>query len=171
MSYQEKRIVASLVTGFFVMTTYCIYGVARYQALGDSLLNNLKFWATAMLITIGLGIVVMMFVQLVLHVVLAIANEVNKEIIKKIPCGQKIASCEGLEITDIEDEMDKLIALKSSKHSFALIGFGFVAALVSLYYQMPPAIMLNTVFISFMLATLLDGLLQLRFYRKGIYNG
>jgi Na+-transporting methylmalonyl-CoA/oxaloacetate decarboxylase gamma subunit len=171
MSYQEKRIVASLVTGIFVMVTYCLYGIARYQALGNSLLNNLKFWATAMLIVMGLGIVVMILIQILLHIVLAVANEVKKEISKKLPCDKKIVSSDESEITYLEDEMDKLIALKSSNYSFGILGFGFVAGLVSLYYQLPPAIMLNAVFLSFMLASLVEGCLQLRFYRKGIYNG
>jgi len=171
MSYQEKRIVASLFTGFLVMVVYCVYGLSRYQAVGESLLNNLKFWATAMLLTIALGIVAMMLVQLVLHIVLAISNEVKKEIQKKLPGEKNKACCEGQEIIDIEDEMDKLIALKSSKYSFAFIGFGFVSALVSLYFQQPPAIMLNAIFISFMLASLFEGFMQLRFYKKGIYHG
>ena len=171
MSYQEKRIVVSVISGVLILATYCVYGITRYQTAGDGLLTDLKFWATAMLVTIGLGIAVMMVIQLILHIYLAISNEVKKEISKKISSGNKMMSCDDLEIIDKEDEMDKLIALKASKYSFGVIGFGFVASLVSLYYKMPPAVMLNINFVSLMIAFLIEGLLQLRFYRTGVYHG
>lgn len=178
MSYQEKRIGVSVVSGLLILVSYCIYGVSRFKVLGTGLLTDLRFWATTMLVTIGLGIAVMMLIQLVLHIFLAVSSEVKKEIRKRISeseqCGSKSyqgRSCEDLEMMDKEDEMDKLISLKASNYSFGVIGFGFVVALVTLYYQMPPAIMLNIMFVSFMLASLLEGLLQLRFYRKGIYHG
>jgi len=171
MSYQEKRIVASVVSGLLIFVSYCLYGVTKYQKMGESLLTDLLFWATTMLFTIGLGIAVMIVIQLILHVYLAVSNEVKKEISKKIPNGKKMMSCEELEMMDGEDEMDKLISLKASKYSFGMIGIGFVVSLVSLYYHMPPAVMLNIIFVSFMLATLLEGILQLRFYRKGIHHG
>jgi hypothetical protein len=175
MSYQEKRIVASVIAGLVILVSYCLYGVSKYRAVGIGLLTDLKFWATTMLVTIGLGIAVMIVIQLVLHIYLAISNEVKKEISKRIAgdktCAGKSMSCDEGDIIDREDEMDKLIALKASKYSFGVIGFGFVASLVSLYYQHPPAVMLNINFVSFMLASLIEGLLQLRYYRGGIQHG
>jgi hypothetical protein len=50
------------------------------------------------------------------------------------------------------------------------IGGGIVIALMSLYIKMPPAIMLNIIFISFILGSILAGFSQLYFYRKGIRN-
>lgn len=171
MSYQEKRIVVSVVSGLLVFVSYCFYGVTKYQTMGESILNDLKFWSTIMLITIGLGIAVMMVIQIVFHIYLAISNEVKKEISKKISCGNKTMSCEDIEMIDQEDEMDKLISLKASKYSFGTIGVGFAVALITLYYHLPPAVMLNIIFVSFMLASLLEGMLQLSFYRKGIHHG
>jgi len=178
MSYQEKRIGVSVVSGLLILVSYCIYGVSRFKVVGTGLLTDLRFWATTMLVTIGLGIAVMMLIQIILHIYLAISSEVKKEIAKKIAgdgtCGSKSyqgRSCEDLEMMDKEDEMDKLISLKASNYSFGVIGFGFVASLVTLYFRLPPAIMLNIMFVSFMLASLLEELLQLRFYRKGIYHG
>jgi hypothetical protein len=175
MSYQEKRIVASFISGLLILVSYCIYGVTKYQAVGEGLLTDLKFWATLMLVTIGLGIAIMMVIQLVLHIYLAISSEVKKEISKRIAgdktCAGLTMSCDDLDVMDKEDEMDKLITLKSSKYSFGVIGFGFVVSLVTLYYHLPPAVMLNTIFVSLMVASLIEGLLQLRFYRNGIHHG
>lgn len=174
MSYQEKRILASVISGVGILVGYCVYGVIQYQKVGVSILSNLKYWASLMLITIGLGIAVMMVIQIFLHIFLAVTHEVKKEISKEIAkrtdCGKGLAACEELEMDGKEDEMDKLIALKASKYSFAVVGVGFLAALISLYFQLPPGVMLNILFISLMKSCLLEGILQLRFYQQGIYH-
>lgn len=54
---------------------------------------------------------------------------------------------------------------------FALAGAGFVAGLISLAFERSPVWMLNILFISFFAGSLLEGLTQLYFYRKGIRNG
>jgi hypothetical protein len=71
----------------------------------------------------------------------------------------------------IEDEMDKLIELKSSRVGFFFAGIGFVAALVSLVLDYSPAVMLNILFISLSGGSLFEGVTQLYYYRRGIQNG
>lgn len=124
-----------------------------------------------MLFTIAVGIVIMILVQVLLHVVLAISTEVKKELSKQTACVKILEPCEECEISNLEDEMDKLIELKASKCSYGLLGLGFVASLLSLYFQQAPGIMLNIIFLSFLLASLLEGYLQLNFYKKGIHHG
>lgn len=170
MNYQEKRIIASIIAGVLVLATYSIYGFSKYQEIGENLLNNLEFWATAMLIAIGCGIVVVILIQIIFHIILAVANEVAKEVSKKANSEGKNEIYEELEIASVEDEMDKLIALKAMRNSFAVVGIGFVIALLSLYIKMPPAIMLNVIFISFSLGSLFEGFSQLYFYRRGVKN-
>lgn len=68
----------------------------------------------------------------------------------------------------LEDEMDKLINLKSMRNGYIVVGAGFVASLITLVLQAPPAVMLNIVFVSFMLGSLFEGFSQLYFYRRGI---
>lgn len=171
MYYQEKKTIASIITGLLILAAYSIYGISKYQEVGANLLNDLKFWAAAMLIFIGGGIVIAILIQIVFHIILAVANEVAKEVSNKAKCKGSEETYEGLEIAEFEDEMDKLIALKAMKNSFVLVGVGFVVALVSLYMKMPPAIMLNIIFISFSLGSLFEGFSQLYFYRKGVKNG
>ena len=175
MYYQEKKTIASIISGVLVLAAYSIYGISKYQEVGPNLLNDLKFWAAAMLIFIGGGIVITILIQIVFHIILAVANEVAKEVAKEVA---NKANCKGsekpyeeLEIAEFEDEMDKLIALKAMRNSFVVVGIGFVIALVSLYMRMQPAIMLNIIFISFMLGSLFEGFSQLYFYRKGVKNG
>jgi len=171
MYYQEKKTITSIISGLLILTLYVIYGISKYQEVGESLLGDLKFWATAMLVAIGGGIIVIIIIQIVFHIILAIANEVAKEVSKKANCESIKDTYQEFEIMEHEDEMDKLIALKAMRNSFVWVGVGFVSALLSLYMKMPPAIMLNIIFVSFILGSLFEGFSQLYFYRKGVKNG
>jgi len=171
MYYQEKKTIASIFSGLLILTAYSIYGISKYQELGAGLLNDLRFWASAMLIFIVSGIIAAILIQVVFHIMLAVANEVAKEVSGKACCKVKDGTYEELEIAEAEDEMDKLIALKAMRNSFVVVGAGFVIALISLYMGTPPAIMLNIIFMSFVLGTLFEGFSQLYFYRKGVRNG
>ncbi len=172
MYYQEKKTIASIVAGVLVVVIYSIYGIQKYLELGEILLNDMKFWASAILIAIGGGIIVAIIIQIIFHIIFAIANEVAKEVAKEISkkTGNegKNEAYEEDEITNFEDEMDKLIALKAMRNSYIVVGIGFVIALITLYLKMPPAIMLNISFMAFSLGSLFEGFSQLYFYRKGV---
>ena len=71
----------------------------------------------------------------------------------------------------VVDEMDKLIELKSLRIAFALSGIGFIAALVSLVLNYPPSVMLNIIFLSFTIGSMIEGMVQLYFYKRGVTNG
>jgi hypothetical protein len=165
MSYQEKRTITSIITGALVLAAYCIYAFGKYQA-GAVPPGDLKFWATTILIFIGIGIVVGIVIQIVFHILLSIAIAVTEKV--------RDANCDDKEIDRsisaemIEDERDKLIELKSMRVGFFFAGFGFVAALVSLILNYSPMVMLNIMFISFSAGSILEGFVQLYFYRRGI---
>ena len=171
MYYQEKKTIASIFSGILILAAYSIYGISKYQEIGESLLSDLKFWATAILSVIVGGIIVVVIIQIIFHIILAVTNEVAKEVSKKASNEGKNTACEELEISEVEDEMDKLIALKAMRNSYIVVGVGFVIALLSLYMKMPPAIMLNIIFASFSIGSLFEGFSQLYFYRRGVKNG
>ena len=165
MSYQVKRIIVSLVSGTALLAAYCLYAFnpLRLSASADA---GLAAWAKTMLIFIGIGIVATIIIQIIFHILLSISIAVKKKI--------KDESCEDKEIERsinaeiVEDEMDKLIELKSSRIGFFVSGFGLVAGLVELAFGLSPVVMLNTVFLTFMAASLLEGVVQLVYYRKGV---
>ncbi len=159
MSYQEKRTIASIVSGFLVLIAYCIYAFANVHPEGD-----LKFWALTILIFIGVGIVLTIVIQIIYHIMLSIAIAIKererdeKKIEKTIECAM------------VEDEMDKLIELKSTKVGFAIAGVGFVAGLIALALGGSGALMLNILFLSGGVGAIVEGFVSLRYYRKGIRN-
>jgi hypothetical protein len=168
MSYQEKRIIVSIITGVFILGAYCTYVFGKYQS-GAIAADDLKFWAGAMLMFIGIGIAAAVAIQIIFHILLSVAIAVQEKV-KNGQCDDKeIEKTIGAEI--VTDEMDKLIELKSMRIGFSVAGIGFVAALVSLILNYSPAVMINIMFVSFSAGSLLEGFTKLYFYRKGVENG
>jgi hypothetical protein len=163
MSYPEKRTVVSVVSGALLMVAYCIYAYAK---LGFTNLTDLKPWATTMLVFIGIGIVAMIIIQIVFHILLSMGIALKEKIRDESIDDKKIESTIASEM--IEDEMDKLIELKAHKIGYSFVGFGFVAGLITLAFGLPAAIMLNVLFLASMLGSIVEGLIQLRYYRKGV---
>lgn len=163
MSYQTKRAMTSMVSGVLVLAAYCIYAFGRYSS-GAIAEGDLKFWAGTMLVFIGIGIVATIILEIIFHIGLSIDIAVKergcdeKEIDKKI------------EATVIEDEMDKLIELKSSQVGFVVAGIGFVGALVLLVLGRSTVVMLNVMYLSFLVGSLMEGAASLYFYGKGVSN-
>lgn len=168
MSYKEKKTIVSLVTGLLILATYCIYTLNKIQ-LGTAALDDLKFWATTILIFIGIGVVALIIILIVFHILLSVTIAVKEEIQNGEYDDKKIAKT--LELDMVEDEMEKLIGLKAMRISFAVVGIGFIAALVSLVLNYSPAVMLNIMFFSFGIGSMIEGFTQLYFYRRGVRNG
>jgi len=147
---------------------YCTYVYGKYQS-GAIAADDLKFWAGAMLMFIGIGIVAGIAIQIVFHILLSVAIAVQEKVRNGMCDDEDIEKTIGAEM--ITDEMDKLIELKSMRIGFSVAGIGFVAALVSLILNYSPAVMINIMFLSFSVGSLLEGFTQLYFYRKGVKNG
>jgi hypothetical protein len=67
----------------------------------------------------------------------------------------------------ITDERDQLIELKSMRIGFVASSIGFIIGLISLALNYSPVVMMNIVFLSFGIGSLLDGCIQLYLYRRG----
>ncbi|MBC7777932.1 MAG: hypothetical protein H7246_21035 [Phycisphaerae bacterium] len=164
MSYQKKRVIVSLVSGSLFILAYCTF-LASGLASGAFVDKDLQFWAQTMLQFVGVGAVASIAAQIVFHFAYsaAIAAEMGKT--------KGEALDKAIKASMVEDEMDKLIGLKSSRIAFVFAGFGFVAALFALALDAAPPLMLNIVFVSFLLGAVLEGIGHLYFYKKGVRNG
>lgn len=169
MSYQEKKTITSIVTGAAVLAAYGVYIFNRYQA-GTLPQDDLKFWAGTMLIFIGIGIVASIIIQIVFHILLSVSVAVQEKM-RNAECDDKeiekaVEKSIGSEM--VEDEMHKLIELKSSRVSLVFMGAGLIGGLFSLVFNASPAVMLNILFLSCSVGSLVEGFAQLVYYRKGI---
>jgi hypothetical protein len=165
MSYQEKRIIVNLISGISILAAYGIY-VLNQTSSGMVAPGDLKFWAGAMLTFIGIGIVATIVIQIVFHVLLSVSIAVSKTIQNETIDENIIEKSIGSEM--VEDEMDKLIDMKSNQIGFIFAGIGFVWALIALVLNYSPVVMLNILFISFNVGSLSEGVAQLYFYRRGV---
>ncbi|MDD1777666.1 MAG: hypothetical protein LUQ65_05800 [Candidatus Helarchaeota archaeon] len=165
MSYQEKRTLTSILSGVLVLAAYCIYAF-NPSKLGSLAPDDLKFWATTMLIFIGIGIGATIIIQIVFHILISISIAV-KEKIQDSQCDDKDIE-KSIKMEMVEDERDKLIELKSMRVGFIIAGFGFVGALLSLLLNYSPVVMLNIIYISFNVGSLFEGAAQLYYYRRGV---
>lgn len=153
---QEKKTVASLLASLIVLIAYVLYGYARIRERGADLESNLTWWAGVMLVFIGIGIVVYIIILIVFRILNAIVIQARKE---------------EDDSTDVLDEMDRRIMLIATKNGFIVVNAGFIAALVTLVLDMPSAVMLNVVFLSFLAGAMVEGFWKLLLYRRGIGNG
>ncbi len=168
MSYQEKRTVVSVVTGVLILISYFIYTNSKYQS-GIVPEGDLKFWAGSMLLFIAIGIAVTIVIQILFHILLSVTIAAKAKIADAVCDDKEIERSIKIEMTT--DEMDKLIELKSNMVGFGFAGAGFVLALILLVLDYSHVIMLNVMFVSFSIGSILEGVVQIYFYRRGITNG
>lgn len=167
MSYKQKQILVSIVSASIVLIAYCFFAVDKYLTSKTQAVD-LRFWAVSMLIFIGIGIVVSIIIQILFHIFLSVGTAVRKTVIEGKADSKEIERSIKSEM--VEDEMDKLIGLKSSRASLVVYGFGFVAGLFTLAFSIHPAVMLNILFVTFSLASIVEGIIRLGYYKKGIQN-
>ena len=163
MSYQEKRTIISVVSGVLLLAAYSIYAFGK---AGMANLDNLAFWAKTMLIFIGIGIVATIITQIVFHIALSVGMAIKQKLNDETCDDKEIER--SIEREMVEDEMGKLIELKASKISNAAAGVGFLGGLVALALGGSAVVMLNILFFSCGIGGLIEGLVQVRYYRKGV---
>jgi hypothetical protein len=168
MSYQEKRTIVTVLTGILILVAYCIYAFGKVSA-GIEAAEDLKFWAFTMLLFIGIGIVANIIIQIVFHILLSIGIAIKEQIQNGSVNDDEIEK--NLELEMVEDEMDKLIGLKSMRVGFVVAGVGFVTALIALVTGYTPEVMMNIIFISFNAGSILEGITQIYYYKKGVNHG
>lgn len=168
MSYQEKKTLISLLTGIIIMISYCIYTYSKIQSGGESM-DDLKFWAFSMFLFIGIGVAALIVIQIIFHILLSVGMAIKEQIQNGSVDEEGIEK--HLELDMVEDEMDKLISLKSLRIGYGIVGAGFVLGLGSLLLGYPPAVMLNAMFLSFGLGSALEAVAQIYYYRRGVNHG
>lgn len=164
MSYQTKKTITSLMASLIILVSYCLSIYNQYKA-GNILENDLQFWAKQMVIYIIVGVVVTIVLHIVFHIYLSINLAIKEEIKDDKAINRK------LELEMVEDEMDKLIELKSMRVGYIIVSIGFVSSLVYLAFGGNIVIVLNIMYLSFFMGSLSEGLSNLFFYYKGVRNG
>lgn len=148
MSYQEKQNVVNMFTGLLVTVIFGLMVYQRHQQGLFDLTEDFRTWGIVFLIYIGISVVVRIIIQIIFHIINAIAT--RAEDVPK------------------EDERDKLIKLKALRNSYYAFISGFVVSVVGLALGMP----VHWIFIAFVVSGLISEILdngsQIYYYRKGV---
>jgi fatty acid desaturase len=161
MSYNSKRTITSLIAGLILTAAYAVYALGGSSpAPGD-----LKLWAIAMLVFIGIAVVAMIVVHILFHIAVAIGIAV-KERQHDDKTVERIIAAEMS-----EDERDKIINLKAYRIGYICAGVGFVAALVALAFGLSAVFALHILFGASAVGSFAEGIASVYFYEKGVRNG
>lgn len=163
MSYQEKKTLLSLVTSVMLMVSYCFYAFGK---AGMAHMNDLQFWAKTILIFIGIGVVALIIIQIVFHILMAISKAVQQKLRDNEVDEAEIERSIKVEVA--EDEMDKMIELKANRFGYTIVGLGFVAGLIAIAFGASAVALLNILFLTSWVGSFIEGLVQIRYYRRGI---
>ncbi len=148
MSYQVKQNIVNILSGVLITAFYALMILQRHQEGRFNLKEDFDTWGVIFLIYIGVSIVARIIIQIIFHIINAIATREEK-----VP---------------VTDERDKLISLKATRNSYYVFSSGFVLAVMSLAIGMP----VYGIFIAFvatgLLAEIIDNGSQIYYYRKGI---
>ncbi len=164
MTYQTKKTITSLVASLIILVSYCLSIYNHYKA-GNIIENDLQYWAKQMVTYIVVGVIVTIVLHIVFHIYLSINLAIKEQSKDDKEINRK------LELEMIEDEMDKLIELKSMRVGYIVVSVGFVSSLVYLAFGGNIVVVLNIMYLSFFVGSLSEGLSNLYFYFKGVRNG
>lgn len=163
MTYQTKKTMVSLLASIAILISYCI-SVYNDISKGLTLENDATFWAKKMLIFIAIGVAINIISFIVFHILLSVNLTVKDSMKDSKEINRK------LELEMVEDEMDKLIELKSLRVGYIIASTGFILGLILLAFNTSIAIVLNILFLSFFVGAITEGISNLFFYFRGIRN-
>ncbi len=148
MSYQEKQNIVNIISGLLITVLYAIIVYQRHLEGRFDLTTDFDKWGVIFLVFIGVSIVARIIIQIIFHIINAIATREEK--------------------TPVEDERDKLIKLKATRNSYYVFTGGFVMSVMALAVGMP----VYGMFIAFvgvgLIAEIIENSSQIYFYRKGV---
>jgi hypothetical protein len=164
MSYKSKRTIVSMIVGAILIIAYIIYAFGDHSPAPD----DLKAWAIAMLVCIGIGVTAVIVILILFHIAFAIGLAAKEHAQGRSP-DENVEREMSSQM--VEDEMDKLIAFKAQRVGHWFGGLGFVAALVALVFGMPVVSALHIPFGAAAVGSCMEGVMSIYFYERGVHNG
>jgi len=163
MSFSSKRTITSVVSEVLLILAYAIYAVVAMPAGAP-----LRSWAVVLLIFMGIGIVVIIAIQILFHIGFAIRLAAKEHTQERMP--DKNVERE-LSSDMVEDEMGKLIGLKAGRVGRWVTLAGLIVFLVTLAVGTSPVVGLHVIVGGFAVAGIVDGIAAIWFYEKGTSDG
>jgi uncharacterized membrane protein len=148
MSYQERRAIVSLISTILVTTLYWAYIAPKYPNSDAYSPDVFHFWGSAFVILIPVGIAA----KIVIAIVFVILNAIATREVEPI----------------ITDERDRLVELKATRNSLYVFVLGFMIAMGSLVFSLPPSVMFIILICSGVVSEMIGDISQFLYYRRGV---
>ena len=148
MTYQEKKSILSIFSNILIFGGYSLYVFVLNREESLSQINEPSFWGKFVLISIPVSIVA----HIIIHIAFVIFNKVTSD----------------EDAPSFSDELDKLIELKAMQLGYVVFIFGFMSAMITQVMHMELYVMFIVLISSGYMASLLDDIAKLYFYRNGI---
>jgi len=165
MTYQIARTLTRMFSGTVLLIIYLVQVTSRYQG-GLLAMDELQSLGQLMLVFIGIGIGVTITVEIVFHILFSIGVAVKESVKNGTSDDREIEKTIQQEM--VEDEMAKLIDLKTQKVGYVTSGIGFITSLIVLSLGYPVFIVVNILFGSFFIAGLMEGFARIFYFKRGI---
>jgi hypothetical protein len=147
MTYQERRALASLISNVVITALYSAYMLQRYPDAPAYSPEIFHFWGTYFVILIPVSIVA----KIIIAIIFAILNAIATREVEPV----------------MTDERDWLFELKALRNSLYVFALGFVVAMASLVFDMPPTIMFIILIGAGIVSEIVGDMSQFYFYRRG----
>lgn len=160
MPYQVKKTLVTLVSSLIILGLYTTNILPQISTQ-----TELKYWAIVMLVHIGLGVIITIILHIIFHIYLSVSIAIHER-----DKGEKAIE-KSINLEMVEDEMTKLIDLKSLQAGYIITGIGFVSGLIYLALGYSIIVTLNIIFLSFFVGSIGEGIVNIYFNLKGVRNG
>ena len=151
MSYQEKNITVSLVISSLIMAFFAIRIFQLVQSETFNSTNVFRLWGIVIALTI------------IATIVATILTHIGSAIFQAIQSGG-----EEPKIEDLEDERDKLIALRGTRVSYIAASIGVFLAMLTFVLGQPALGMFTLLIFFGILAQIIGDISRLVLYRRGV---
>lgn len=149
MSYREKIITIYLISTLLLFGFYLINIIPMLQ---EGELDPTAVY-TLWIIIVVLGILITIVATIIIHIIFGIIYAVTTN--------------EEPTFDDIEDERDKLIELRGTRNSYAVLGTGMFISMVAQIVSGSSLVMFSLLLFFMMIAEIIGGISRLYFYRRG----
>ncbi len=147
MSYQERRSIVNLISTVLISTGYSAYMIQRYPQGNPYSVDVFHYWGAFILMLIPVSVVAKVLIYIVFYILNAIATREQEP--------------------DITDERDKLIELKAQMNAGYVFIVGFILAITSLVFNMPPSMMFIILILAGVVSQMVSDISEFYFYRRG----
>ena len=162
MTISSKNTIANMVAGLMIAAAYILYATSSRAPAS----TDIRAWALLMLVFIGIGIGATIAVQILFRIGMSIGIAAREQGKTDAQIEEKIK--ETISCDDVEDEMDKLINLKSSHIGYIVMGTGFLFALIALALYAPVLTAIHIQLAACVLGALVEGIMTVMMYERGV---